>query len=114
MSLQGPPQDLVNQFPEVFGYLISLSQAISEFDPSTQFTSWWRSDSLNRSVGGDPHSQHLFGFAFDLVGNRSREVQDALNRIGLVAVAESDHLHVQLFPAGTLESAGFFGRTIEV
>jgi len=114
MSLQGPPQNIVNQFPEVFRYLVALSGAIADFDPSTQFTSWWRSDAVNRAVGGDPHSQHLFGFAFDLVSDRSREIQDAINGIGLVAVAESDHLHIQLFPPGTLQRAGLFGRTIEV
>lgn len=114
MSLSAPPQNLVNDFREVYEWMIGLSGLIFEFDPRVQFTSWWRSEAQNRSVGGDPHSQHLFGFAFDLITERTRDLQNALNQIGLVSVAESDHLHVQLLPAGALERAGLFAPTIEV
>jgi hypothetical protein len=94
--------------------MIRLSAEIFRFDPTTQFTSWWRSDVENTAVGGHPHSQHLFGFAFDLVANSSQEIADAVNGIGLIAVPEFDHLHIQLLPHGELERQGFFADTIEV
>jgi len=112
MALRAPPQNLVNDFRQVYEWMIGLSGLLFEFDPSIQFTSWWRSEAENRAVGGDPQSQHLFGFAFDLVTERTRDLQNALNQVGLISVAESDHLHVQLLPAGALERAGVFGVSV--
>jgi len=78
--------------------------------------SWFRTPELNRRVGGDPDSQHLFGIAWDLalVENIQSEAPERLEftiaevarALGLVAVPGDDTVHVQLFPAGTL---GRFG-----
>ena len=114
MSAKAPPREFVESFEEVYRFIIFLSEQIAAFDPTVQFTSWWRDEALNRAVGGNVKSQHLFGFALDLVADRSREIEDAVNQVGLFAVAERDHLHIQLFPPGTLERRGFFPEQIPV
>jgi len=63
-------------------------------------TSWWRSLRDNRLVGGLPDSQHLLGLAADLAPDFTEPVAQRLNAVGLVAVDEGDHVHVQLLPPG--------------
>jgi len=71
-------------------------------------TSWWRSPRANRVAGGARESQHIFALALDLAGTRDqrREIMSAARRVGLVAVDEGSHVHVQAFPAGALGRAG--------
>jgi len=76
-----------------------------------QLTSWYRSPSYNRQVGGADDSQHLLGVAFDVVP-ASWAVQSALSSSGFIVVNEGDHVHAQPWPAGTARSSGllrYFG-----
>ena len=61
-------------------------------------TSWYRSIRENRDVGGDPASQHLLGFALDFETAESSAIVQSLRRVGLIALDEGDHVHLQLFP----------------
>jgi uncharacterized protein YcbK (DUF882 family) len=65
-------------------------------------TSWWRSPERNAQVGGDPYSQHLVGWALDAVGPDVQTFAKRLRVRGFVVVVETDHVHVQVFPRGTL------------
>jgi len=62
-------------------------------------TSWFRTPEENFRVGGEPESQHQLGFAFDAVGDWEG-VRDRAKAAGLFPVIESDHIHVQVMPAG--------------
>lgn len=72
-------------------------------------TSWFRTPERNRTEGGSPESQHLFGLAMDLSvpgGSLANQLAEAARQQGLIAVQERDHIHVQAFPAGVLARAG--------
>jgi len=71
-------------------------------------TSWFRTAEQNRSEGGSPESQHLFGLAWDLVAppGSMQHLAEHMRAQGLIAVNEGDHVHVQAFPAGSLARAG--------
>ena len=59
-------------------------------------TSWWRSPSHNKRVGGVRNSLHLFGWAFDVVPVNPVTVAK-LRDIGFrKVIAESDHVHAQI------------------
>jgi len=70
-----------------------------------QVSSWYRTQRANRAVGGDAESQHLMGLAMDFVGD-AEAIERAAQARGLIAVRESDHTHVQVFPRGALARAG--------
>lgn len=53
------------------------------------------------------YSQHLLGFALDLVTPRPAALVRGLNAAGLFAVDEGDHVHVQAFRAGQLPAELF-------
>jgi len=76
--------------------------------PGLILTSWFRTPEVNRVSEGDPESQHLFGLAWDIDTPRTLrgQVLDAARALGLVAVDERTHVHVQLFPRGALARAG--------
>jgi len=73
-----------------------------------QISSWGRSVSHNKAVGGAAQSQHLLWTAADLVptGGESMARLEAVARasgfFGYV-VNEGDHIHVQLYPASALD-----------
>ncbi len=76
--------------------------------PEARPTSWFRDPVTNRSVGGHPRSQHLWAgaidFAIPYAGDHRRdpralELAQRARREGLVPVVESDHVHIQTFPA---------------
>ena len=71
-------------------------------------TSWWRDSAHNAAVGGDAHSQHLLGTAFDVVGPNPAEIARAFASAGFVVIPEADHVHVQAWPAGFAERVGLF------
>jgi len=63
-------------------------------------TSWWRGLAENARVGGHPYSQHLLGTAADWLPHP--EIAARARAAGLVVVDEGDHVHTQLYPAGSL------------
>ena len=69
----------------------------------TQFggsiTSGHRSTARNAMVGGHKNSKHLDGLAVDMVLDdpaQHGELMAACSRLGLRAIDESDHIHVQV------------------
>jgi len=102
-----PPVFVVNQvLPELRTFFTKLF-AVRAIPPGTRITSWWRSVQSNQAAGGNPRSQHLVGLAFDLASPDPVSLVNALRDVGLVAVHEVDHVHVQAFPAGTINVARY-------
>lgn len=66
-------------------------------------SSGFRTRHRNRIVGGALRSQHTLGLAVDLVDVRDRERLDAAARaLGLRAIGEPRHVHVQALDAAAL------------
>lgn len=101
-------------FPIVSAFLTRLGQAFHAHDPGLRLTSWFRTPEENHLVGGERESQHLFALAVDLGGPLFARNQFArvVRDFGLIAVEETDHLHVQLFPAGALARVGVVFPTV--
>lgn len=62
-------------------------------------TSWHRSAKRNAKVGGHPNSKHLVGLAVDVVLDdpaNHGELLAACSRMGLKAIDEGDHIHIQV------------------
>lgn len=115
MSVRAPPAQLVNAYPEFYRWLVPRLNALMSEYPDAQPTSWFRSQSRNLSVGGAARSQHLLAWAADFSLPRDRHaalIADA-RLLGLVAIDEGDHIHVQMFPAGVIP-ARFFPRQFRV
>lgn len=76
--------------------------------PGLSVTSWFRTPGQNQEVGGDPESQHLFALAVDVdvPPGRVGVVLEAAHLLGMTAVNERTHVHIQLFPAGALARVG--------
>lgn len=111
-DIQAPPDAMLRAFEPIYREFLTRLGAVRRDAPDIQFTSWWRNDAFNRSVGGAFDSQHLAGFAVDLVASRPDVVQQLARQVGLIPVVEMDHVHIQLFPAGLLARIGFFGPTV--
>jgi hypothetical protein len=108
VSLQAPPSWLL-AWPPVARFLELVRQVEADATP----TSWWRSIAHNAAVGGHPYSQHLLGTAADFVPARgwtNGELVAAARRAGLIAQDEGDHVHLQLFAAGTLDRVVDYAR----
>lgn len=88
--------------PGIYNYFFRAVEAGLSESRSVALSSWWRSRSENSRVGGDASSQHLVGFAADLVVDDPAAVVDRMISVGLTAVDEGDHVHVQLLPAGVV------------
>lgn len=60
-------------------------------------SSWIRTEKHNEKVGGSSNSQHLLGLAVDLVPDDTDwdPIVIDLLRLGLKAIKEKDHIHVQ-------------------
>jgi hypothetical protein len=84
------------------GFAARLQWAAGQ-NPALVCTSWGRTPEENAAVGGDPFSQHLVGWGVDVVGPDSSVFAKRARIAGLTTVQESDHLHVQAFPAGILK-----------
>ena len=90
----------------------ALREIASDAGGDTIITSWYRSPSQNRDVGGQADSQHLVGLALDVVpgkGNFKLAISEASSRFmeaGFVTVPAERHLHIQTFPAGILRRVG--------
>lgn len=62
-------------------------------------TSWIRTPAHNKKVGGVPDSMHLLGLAVDVILDDWSETEQFMKmckRIGLQAIKEGDHIHVQI------------------
>lgn len=71
-------------------------------DLAVTVTSWHRTVSHNREVGGVESSQHLLATAWDVSGPDQGVYAARARAAGLVVIDEGDHVHVQLFRAGTV------------
>jgi len=74
--------------------------------PGHRWTSWYRDEAKNRDVGGSFESQHRTATGIDIAPVPPLWWIDTIQRAGLIAVNEGDHLHIQLWPAGALARAG--------
>lgn len=115
MSVIAPPAQLVNAYPDFYRWLLPRLNLIARTFPNSQPTSWWRSNARNLDVGGAPRSQHLLGWAVDFAGPRdeSRQMVAMAQDLGLTAVDEGDHVHLQMYPAGVIPDR-FFPRNFSV
>lgn len=100
MTVKAPPWILHHGAHVFFGG--TLMHAAEGLD--LELTSYWRSREENDLVGGHPWSQHLVGWAIDVIGPDTEIFAERVRFAGLVPVHEIDHLHVQLLPAGALEA----------
>ena len=78
-------------------FLQQILHLAVRFDLSV--TSWIRSTKHNGRVGGKSGSMHLLGLAVDVVLDDPDQTDFfilACNRIGLMALNEKDHIHVQI------------------
>ena len=105
MAARGPPRSLLQSGwqPLIFDFVSRASRAWSA-EPGVSLTSFYRDTESNRSVGGSPRSQHLVALAADFAGDRLklRHLAEHARALGLVAIDEGSHLHLQRFPAGRL------------
>lgn len=99
MAIESPPSIYWQYFP-INDFIARASYAGTGIPGN--WTSFWRSVSSNRSVGGHPWSQHLVGLAADH-SPASRAFRYRARRAGLIAIDEGSHDHIQGWPPGTLE-----------
>lgn len=96
-----PPDDIVQaSFHLPIRFMLIVLPLINATGSPHRLTSWYRTVSHNRSVGGQPDSQHLLGMAVDV----SPQLPWLALPHPLVQVQEGDHTHIQLFPAGVATS----------
>ena len=115
MSVRAPPPELVRAYPEFYAWLLPRLNLIARTFPNAQATSWWRSNARNFEVGGAARSQHLLAWAVDFAGPRdeAQGMVELAQALGMVAVDEGDHVHVQMYPAGVIPER-FFPRQFSV
>lgn len=108
MALLAPPNEVQRLVGPALPAFIRRVNA-APWPDGVYATSWYRQPSWNANVGGSPGSQHLGALALDIGGTRDqlRRSVDAARSVGLVAVDEGDHVHVQLLPPGV------FGRWVD-
>jgi len=110
MPLTFPPRSFLAAWPGLYSWLVPRLISLERQFPEARATSWYRSPVRNFEVGGAPRSQHLLGWAADFsrmdAGGRDTFVR-AARSIGLVAVDETDHVHVQTFPRGVVPDQFF-------
>ncbi len=110
MSVTIPPSSIIftveRWAPGIYNELVRRVIAAASATPfSLTLTSWWRGPSENLHAGGSADSQHLLGLALD-IAPVSGELLANLFSVGLIAIDERDHVHVQAWPAGVARAAG--------
>ena len=105
-----PPYWMLRQYWPVYSWMIERLIQLEQFHPDAQLTSWYRGERHNADVGGNPFSQHLLGFAFDLTAKNPPGLAATAQGLGFVAVQEPSHVHLQSFPAGTIPHSVFSGQ----
>jgi len=104
-----PPVEIIAAtLPHLLRFLGQLGQL--QVGPSLNLTSWYRDPATNARVGGAPQSQHLLGLAIDVDGDPAELDRFAVlaQHVGLTAVLEQSHLHIQALPAGRAAAFGLF------
>ena len=111
MSVQGPPPDLLYRYWPLYQDAFWRFATLDRMFPA-RLTSLYRDEESNRAVGGAPRSQHLLGLAGDwVVGAEYRDAFIQVARfLGLVAIDEETHIHVQRYEAGALPAHLFPGE----
>jgi len=104
-----PPPYIVNEvgrnIPGIWpAYVSRIVQGVQASGARVRVSSWFRTPVDNQRVGGRPFSQHQLGLAIDLVTDNPIALENELDRRGLVAIRETDHVHVQAYAAGTVSS----------
>jgi len=109
VSLESPPLDLVVRYNGFYQWLVPRLNVMIELFPDAVPTSWFRSEADNLRVGGAPFSQHLLAWAvdWDLPRDQHRDLVLLAMQLGMVAVDEGDHVHVQMYPAGRIPKSFF-------
>ena len=111
MSVQSPPPELVYRYWPIYEDAFWRFATLHRMFPA-RLTSFYRDEETNRRVGGAPRSQHLLGLAGDwVVPPQYREqFKQVATFLGLIAVEEHDHVHVQRYEAGALPALLFPGE----
>lgn len=83
----------------LYGFTISVNLLCMAHGGSV--VSGLRSVVRNKSVGGKADSKHLTGLAVDVVLDTMSPLAlesfiSAAHRVGLIAVSEGDHVHIQI------------------
>lgn len=108
-QLESPPLELIDRHLDFYRWLVPRLNFMAESFPGAVPTSWYRSPAKNLAVGGSPFSQHLLAWAVDWAmppGQNTAMVKLA-RELGMVGVDEGDHVHVQMYPAGTIPKSFF-------
>jgi uncharacterized protein YcbK (DUF882 family) len=109
MSAKAPPWELWKWLGPAGPAFYTRVSALLHYFPTVRVNSWWRDPVLNRAVGGDEWSQHLYATAADLQTDEyTSAVVAAAPAFGLhpVVFPSGTAVHVQLYPARTLERWG--------
>ena len=106
MTVEAPPIEVQQLVPFALREFVARVGRAS-WPGDTVATSWYRSPQRNSLVRGATFSQHLAGLGLDVVTNDLRGAVAAARSVGLVAVNEGDHVHIQLLPPGV------FGRWVQ-
>jgi len=103
-----PPSLLRSAWLPIIRIFVRRVVALIQWMPDETITSWYRTPELNRSVGGDPESQHLFALAMDFAVPTGDILTDAetARSFGLIPDTSRGVLHVQLFQSGALARFG--------
>jgi len=110
--IAGPPWELLTKYWPIYEDAFWRFRQYVYLMPSARVTSWYRTPEHNADVGGAPRSQHLLGLGIDVVvpeADRARALQVA-RFLGLVAIDEGNHIHIQRYEAGTLPAFLFRGE----
>lgn len=102
MSYRWPPDWMLREYLWYYQQLIERVNWAAGAFPDIGLSSWFRDEASNAAVGGHPFSQHRLGFAVDLTTAWKGELADRIRSAGLIPLVEGDHVHVQIFLAGTL------------
>jgi uncharacterized protein YcbK (DUF882 family) len=95
---------MVHEFMAFYRWLLPRLNDLLRAFPEAVATSWYRDSLGNRGVGGATYSQHLLAFAadFSMPRGQMRAFTVAATELGMVAIDEGDHVHVQMYPAGVI------------
>jgi len=107
MSVTVPPFDVLRQHSAVFREFLPRAELVHTLMGSPTVTSWYRDRWNNRRVGGSERSQHLLGMAYDVVPDDPDQYAQLARVLGMTAIVERDHVHVQFFPAGFIPGRFF-------